>query len=174
MKWAFGVALFLAASVVTSANAGSNDTLLFEKGYWSVVHVAFDDGSQSCKMVSLTPRSAMILWADTDGLTFHVANDDWNLDERTARIYVDVDYDRFDGRATLSGRSMFVFGLSQDFIVALARGNAVALFNDRGHRLLTYSLRGSAAATYALMDCWGKIMPSSDPFGSAIGVSDPF
>lgn len=166
----------LAASILASGGvrAGSTDTVLFTEGLWSVEHVAFDDGTASCAMSSATDIDAMTIWADEAGITFQVTSLAWNMSERQADIFVDIDYNRFEGTASLDSNSIFVFDLKEEFVTSFAAGSAVALFNERGDRLLTYSLKGSAAATLALMDCWSKIAPLSDPFGPAIGVSDPF
>lgn len=167
--------LLTAALLASSAYAASADdtTVLFSRGFWTVTFETWDDGTTACAMSSddKTGRSITI-WLDEDGATFHMFNPSWNMEPRDVPVHVDVDYTRFNAIGTVKGNSLFVPDLTVDFIAALADGNAMAVFNGGGDRLLTYSLRGSYAATVALIECGNKtqthktapVMYSSDPW----------
>lgn len=169
----------LAALAFPSAvSAASESTLLYSHKFWKVEFVAFDSGNVSCQMYSESRDSsiALSIWADDTGeISFQAFNAAWSMPTRDrVTIGVDVDYHHFvEHGASTSDQSVFVENLNTKFLNAVMRGKAIAIFSDRGERLITFSLAGSAAAMAKLAECWARILPSgSDPFRNA--TEDPF
>lgn len=156
--------LFLAAGFALAASpaAAIDYYPLSVHGQWTVEVVVWDDGRMSCRARSEGDGTAMSMWVNEygDEAHFQFASERWDfIREEDHPIFVDIDYTRYTARANLTGSSAIVFDLGTEFIEHFKRGNAIALFDGDGRRLMTYGLRGSSAAAHDLGVCWSRISP---------------
>lgn len=175
----------LAATIASAAGTAfaAEETRLFESGAWYVAHVAFDDGTAGCSMVSGRQTEAgetldsVVFWALDTGLVFHAISAEWNAAPRDVTVHINVDGKQFDGDASVDGHHVIVADLTPEFMSAVVTGHDMTLATEAGRELLTYTLDGTAAAFEALAECWERTAPSAsssaDPFGSA-SLADPF
>jgi len=98
----------------------------------------------------------------------------WNIAARSVNFIVDIDYERWNIAGHAEDRSVSVFlegkGKASSFLDDLARGSAIAVYNEQLVRQATFSLRGSHDALLVLLKCWARIV-SNDPFPRR---ADPF
>ena len=164
------IALTLTAGVLaTPAAAEIGTTRLYEAEPW-IVEYQVDEGRgyMACLMIRYSPDAILSFRmerhdASTGFMSLHVMDLSWNAAPRKVPIYVDIDDRRFSRVAHVDGSSLFAGSIGAELMLAVAGGNAIAISNAEGQRLLSYSLRGSSAAAGALVDCWKKF-GGSDPF----------
>lgn len=153
--------------------------LLFKHKSWHV-ELTHDtrDGDVWCSAVTenRSGQTFNIVTYPDDSASLFVFDQNWNLSPRTIEFVLDIDYNRWTviGHGEDIGIQVSLDGDDQagKFILELAEGNAVALYNLDLRRLAVFSLAGSKAALLALLDCWEAISDqTSDPFKTQ---SDPF
>ena len=164
-------------------------TLLFEQGAWVVEHVYdTNDDSAGCIASTANDRGQELgaIVSENGRMIFGVYDPIWSLSEREVQFRIDVDYDRWDVWGTASQDRVLVTPNNAeealDFLADLAKGSAVALYNERGVELGNFSLHGSEAAIRSFLECFQRISKqesaSTDPFGpteaSSTGGKDPF
>lgn len=171
-------ACVLAAAVAAQARAQQFDnTTLFEKDAWSVLHTYdADSGDAWCSADTSNAGGQMfsIVAYDHGAMAVIIADPNWRLAARDVRFRIDIDYSRWDVGGSGEDQAVFVALNDEDgaadFLGDLMQGGAVAVYNADDRKLATFSLQGSGSAIEAFFGCWSRI-DASDPF---IAASDPF
>ncbi|WP_299367698.1 hypothetical protein [uncultured Tateyamaria sp.] len=176
----FRLILLWALSVVagsTNAQPYEGETV-FAKGAWRVelTHNT-STGSLWCaaETSNNAAQSMSVIAYDNSTLAFFLIDHDWNLQPRSVKFLLDIDYSRWTmtGSADGIGVSLNMKDVEKSvtFLTELQKGRAVAIYTAQGERLATFSLSGSFAAITSLFECWEAIAPNQDPFGND---ADPF
>lgn len=154
---ALSVVAFLAPPVLAKE---TQSQVIFTRKNWEVRVVAFPDASLACVARVDQPGSSFSIWADGFGaVQLQFYSTAWSFDNETADIVVQVDRRaKWDLTNAELNENSILFNLpdgkaSERFLVEIAKGNKVKLFNTSGRLVEDWSLAGSLASIQALVDC---------------------
>jgi hypothetical protein len=183
------LALLLAATASTGVHAQDyTESVLLERGDWSVNEFIFHGDSQSstCDALTYSDDGIQLLTIsgfdyDHDTLTVTVWDNSWEIGDRPVNFVIGTGTSNWavDGHAygTNISTNFESQTQSQRFMNDVAAGNRLTFATDSGSPLANFSLRGSSAAMSVLADCWARLQPSNapsaDPFAND-AVADPF
>jgi len=160
-----------------SAWAEFDSRRLFSRGSWYVdLARDTDDNSYWCSAETTNGarQSFSITAFDNRNAMLMIFDPTWNITARSVNFIVDVDYERWNISGHAEDKSVSVFlegkGKASSFLEDLARGSAIAVYNEQLVRQASFSLRGSHDALLVLLKCWARIV-SNDPFSRS---ADPF
>lgn len=176
----------LLSATLTIGTQARSETLLIQKGDWSVTEALFPDEPTAnlCYAESVSGAYLRFHIFGFPGNEMEIVawDDRWKLQTRSLTWIVSVDgvswplegkLDYNNVSAKMSDRALAI-GL----IEMIAKGNRLTVQNTAGKDLASYSLRGSSAAMDAFTDCWNRLQPvaesAPDPFAEDQSVKDPF
>lgn len=169
-------AIALVLGAVAAPPGWAQDTesqVVFTRKQWEVRVVAFPDSSLACVARVQKPGSSFSIWSDGHAkVQLQFFSRAWSFTEDSADIVVQIDRRaKWDmSNADLNENSV-LFNLpnsdaGKNFLVEIARGSRIKLFNTGGNLIEDWSLSGSLASMNALIDCADSLLQDND--------SDPF
>jgi hypothetical protein len=169
-----GVAALLA--LASPAAAETTSTMLYQHKHWEVEYVQFDDGTVACLAEVDATTDSFSVWYYQDGafrLQFY--SQDWQFGDPGSTADIQVQVDRREpwsltGADLYKNSVLFYIPDSDDgvrFLVEIAQGTRLYLYDAQGNGVKDYSLQGSRASMDVMIDCGNQT-------SSGAGGSNPF
>ena len=162
MKSLFCALAVCAVSILgpTAALARAESKLIYSYGAWEVRLVGFDDGAVSCLAKVSRASDSFSVWASPSSpvkLQFYSTS--WAFDTSTANLKVRIDsFPSWRMTNAKLYKHSVLFNLPNNdagskFLLEVARGITLRLYNDSGRHVKSYTLSGSNASIRQLINC---------------------
>ncbi len=162
-------------ALASPAVAETTSEVLYSHKHWEVEYVQFDDGTVACLAEVDATSDSFSVWYYEDGafrLQFY--STDWEFGDSGDTADLQVQVDRREPW-TLTGADLYknsvLFYLPDSdtgvrFLVELAQGTRLYLYDEDGNGVKDYSLQGSRASMDVMIDCGNQISSgrSGNPF----------
>lgn len=168
-------AAFAYLALCAPAMAETTTSMLYQHKHWEVEYVQFDDGTVACLAEVDANTDSFSVWYYQDGafrLQFY--SEEWQFGEDGGTTDIQVQVDRREPwsltGADLYKNSVLFYLPDSDagvrFLVEVAQGTRLYLYDADGQGVKDYSLQGSRASMDVMIDCGNQI--------STAGSGNPF
>lgn len=162
------VRVLLAATVLfglgaPTAFAASHDVLLYSYKDWDVRAVTWDDGTSSCVAeITYDNGDSFAVWDNRkDPIRLQFYSPDWDFGSKDSCADIQMQIDGHNSWGVTNAdfyKNSVLIDLpgnseGQQFLLQVAGGNRLYLYDDKGKQESDYSLSGSRASINALTNC---------------------